>query len=115
MDLVSRRDALVAVAAGTALAATGAVAAGEEKEGVKAKHDVKQLGERIDLLSRNFAKLASEKDFKELMLIIHKPGWTTPAEFALVHGIVESMLAHSAALVGLKESLLQGSRAVGTR
>jgi hypothetical protein len=114
MNPVSRRDALAGVAAGAALAAAGAVAAGEGKEEKQEKHDLKRLEERIDLLSKSMAKMADVKDVKELITIIHKPGWTTPAEFALVAGIVDSMIAHADAMHGLKETLIKGSRAVGT-
>jgi hypothetical protein len=114
MNPVSRRDALVGVAAGAALAATGAVAAGQGKAEKQEKHDLKRLEERIDLLSKSMAKAADGKDVRELITIIHRPGWTTPAEFTLVLGIVDSMIGHADAMLGLKEALIKGSRAVGT-
>ena len=113
MNPVSRRDALVGVAAGAALVATGAVAAGQGKEEKQEKHDLKRLEERIDLLSKSMAKAADGKDVRELLTIIHRPGWTTPAEFLLVSGIVDSMIAHAEAMGGLKETLMKGSNAVG--
>jgi hypothetical protein len=113
MDNVSRRDALVTVAAGAALAATGAAAAAGGKDEPKEKHDLKRLEERIDLLAKAMAKLGDGKDLKELIPIIRKPGWTTPAEFLLVAGVVDSMIAQAEGLAGLKEALVKGSRAVG--
>lgn len=37
-------------------------------------------------LNRNLANLADDKDFQEFLKIIHRPGWTTPAEVAFVTG-----------------------------
>jgi len=113
MNPVSRRDALAGVAAGAALVAAGAVSASEGKEAQQEKHDLKRLEERIDLLNKHMTKMADAKDVKELASIIHRPGWTTPAEFLLVSGIVDSMIAHAEAMGGLKETLMKGSNAVG--
>jgi len=113
MENVSRRDALAAVAAGVALAAAAPVAAGAVKDEPKPKHDLKHLEERLELLAKGMAKLGDGKDLRELIPIIRKPGWTTPAEFLLVTGVVDSMIAHAEGLAGLKDALVKGSRAVG--
>ncbi len=110
MNDVTRRDALRLAAAGVALASTGAVAANDEKD--KEPHDARKLETRTKELRQGLAKLADEKDFEELLTIIHRPGWTTPAEFIFAMGILNSMAAHTNALLGLKEVLLAGSRAV---
>jgi hypothetical protein len=58
-------------------------------------------------------KLLSEDDaLLELIRIIRQPGWTTPAEFMLVTGVTEALHAHTRAMVGLKQTLLSGSRAI---
>lgn len=49
---------------------------------------------------------------EEMLVIIHKPGWTTPAEFALVSGIVDSIQGHVNNLTEMRKTLLSGSRAV---
>jgi hypothetical protein len=77
-----------------------------------AQHDVRQLEGRIKDLHQSIAYLAEDKDYEELLTIIRRPGWTTPAEFMLVTGVVDAMLAHTQTLAGLKQVLLMGSRAV---
>jgi hypothetical protein len=111
MDEVTRRNALKAAAVGVALASTGSVAAQPEKKPPE-KHDVKPLAAAIKDLSDGLMKLAEGKDFEELLRIVHKPGWTTPAEFMLVSGLLQSMNAQVKTLAGLKQVLLAGSRAV---
>ena len=76
------------------------------------KHDVTNLETRIKELTKTLTQLTTEQDFQELIQIIHRPGWTTPAEFAFATGIVETMLAQAKALTNLKQALLAGSREV---
>lgn len=63
-------------------------------------------------LSRNLANLADDRDFQEFLKIIHRPNWTTPAEVAFVTGILDSMVAQTKELAGLKQALMAGSREV---
>jgi hypothetical protein len=81
------------------------------------KHDIDigGLERRVTALSDALAHLGNADDLKRLILILRRPGWTTPAEFIFASGIVESMLAHSAALTKLRGDLLQGSEAVIAR
>ena len=50
--------------------------------------------------------------FEEIISIIHKPGWTTPAEYVLVSGTVDRMHEQAKALASLRQTLLNGGRAV---
>ncbi len=77
--------------------------------------DISGLEKRVTALSHALAHLGSADDLKQLILILRRPGWTTPAEFIFASGIVESMLAHSAALTKLRGDLLRGSEAVVAR
>jgi hypothetical protein len=79
------------------------------------KHDVVHLEKQINDLSKQLTKLATEQEFKELIINIRQPGWTTPAEFRFAVGIVDSMLAQTKALGDLKRVLIDGSRAVGNK
>jgi hypothetical protein len=76
------------------------------------KHDVTHLQTQIKELGGCLSSLADDRDFQELITIIHRPGWTTVAEHLLVTGVVDSMLAQAKTLVGLKQVLVNGSRAV---
>ncbi len=78
-------------------------------------HEMKRLEDGISQLRRSLGDLANNQDLEELLKIIHRPGWTTPAEFLLVAGIVESIQAQAKALVGLKETLLSGGQKVGAQ
>lgn len=72
----------------------------------------RDLEPKVRQLSGALLHLANQEPFEELISIIHRPGWTTLAEFAFFTGIVDSMTAHAKALTGLKQVLLEGSREV---
>lgn len=69
----------------------------------------KQVGQLRDILRELNDKLSLD----EFLTIIHRPGWTTIAEWKLVEGGLDSMIAMAAALNDLKLSILAGARAVG--
>jgi hypothetical protein len=77
--------------------------------------DLKKTESHINNLTKNLKALAEDKDFAEFLAIIHRPGWTTPAEALLVAGLLESMTAHAQHLTNLKHALLAGARAVSTK
>jgi hypothetical protein len=77
------------------------------------KHDVTKLEGRINELSHSLKQLSNDGEMQELLQIIHRPGWTTPAEALLVSGIVDSMVAKTKTLMDLKHTLMAGSRAIG--
>lgn len=67
----------------------------------------------IGRLQRSIGGIQDGEGFTELLRIIHRPGWTTPAEFKLVGGLVEIMETQARALVAMRELLLGASREVG--
>lgn len=71
-----------------------------------------RLEKQISALSDALANLNSADDLRRLILLIRKPGWTTPAEFVFASGLVDSMLAQTKVLAQMKETLLKGSDAV---
>ncbi len=79
------------------------------------KHDIASLERRIKDLSAQLKHVADDTDFEELLGIIHKPGFTSVAEYLLVSGIADAMQEHAKALAGLKQVLIDGSRAVGEK
>ena len=76
------------------------------------KHDISKLEKNVKELHQNLAGLADNNEFDELLKIIHRPGWTTPAEFLFAMGVVESMTVHARALTDLKRTLINASRKV---
>jgi hypothetical protein len=77
--------------------------------------DLKQIESRCQQVSSSLKELADGKDFDELMLLIRKPGWTTPAEAMLVNGLLDNMSAQAKQLGELKRNLMAGARAVGAK
>ena len=77
------------------------------------KHDLTKLEKNIKELNQSLSSLSANSEFDELLKIIHRPGWTTPAEFAFAIGVVESMTAHAKAMTDLKRTLINASRKVG--
>jgi len=76
------------------------------------KHDIPSLERRIKNLSTQLKHLANDTDFEELVVTIHKPGFTTPAEYLLMSGIVDAMPEYTKVMVSFKQMLIDGSRAV---
>jgi hypothetical protein len=79
------------------------------------EHDLVNLETRIATLQAQLASVAEATDLQELYTIIHRPGWTTPAELRPVSGILDAMAEHARTLNGLKQVLMEGSRAVGLK
>ena len=81
------------------------------KEVDVAKHeiDIGRLEKSIATVRDRLEVLAQEDDLAELIKIIHKPGWTTPAEFMLVHGVVETIGKQVEVIEVLKRNLVEGS------
>lgn len=52
-------------------------------------HDINRLQDKIDHLDHSLSSLASQSGL--LDRIIHKPGWTTIAEFALVEASLDAV------------------------
>jgi hypothetical protein len=77
--------------------------------------DHKRLEKKITAVSKALANLNSSDDLRKLILLIRKPGWTTPAEFLFAAGVADTLLAQARVVADLKSVLLKGSRAVSPR
>ena len=78
------------------------------------EHDLKGLEQKVTDLSDALAHLNTPDDFRHLIQILKRPGWTTPAEFIFAMSMVESMLGYTRVLATQKQALLQGSEAVAS-
>jgi hypothetical protein len=115
MDDVTRRNVLKMTAAGIVTTGVGAAAAAEQ-EGVNSTADhLARIESRIKDVDRAVSDLTDAKVTQELLQIIHRPGWTTPAEALLVLASLDSMHAQATALAAHKQSLLSACRAVSTK
>jgi hypothetical protein len=77
------------------------------------EHDIDKLASHIRGLQQAIAKLATDNHTEELVRIIHKPGWTTPAEFALMVAGLESAQSQAETLARQLKGLATGARQVG--
>lgn len=77
------------------------------------KAELKRLEKQVSDLSNALAKLGNASDFKKLILILRRPGWTTPAELEFASAIVESMSFQVAQLSVLKGRLFKAASDVG--
>src|SRR5262245_45471030 len=77
--------------------------------------DISALEKKVTDLSNALAHLSTAEDFKKLILILKRPGWTTPAEFTFASAIIDSMLGHTRALAAQKQELLKGAESVAPK
>ena len=75
-------------------------------------HDIPHLERQVTDLQQLLRKLASRNFDRELIPIMKRPGWTTPAEFRLVSGMLASMHAQAVQLGQLQETVLTASREI---
>ena len=73
------------------------------------------LEKKITTLSKALANLGKggEKDLRELLLIIKKPGWTTIAELGFTIGMLDVMNQQVKLLGSVKSALLKTAKQVG--
>ncbi|GGR49413.1 hypothetical protein GCM10008959_08330 [Deinococcus seoulensis] len=77
------------------------------------ERDLGRLIREIDTLRGDLRALADTPHLDELLKLIPRPGWTTPAEFELVSAGVRQLNAHVHLLRDAQERLLRGARLVG--
>ncbi len=73
---------------------------------------ITRLHERIEYLQRELEATAGEAPYPELLKIIHRPGWTTPAETLLTVAVVDNLIAQVAAVRQANQRLMAGAREV---
>ncbi len=73
---------------------------------------VKTIETKITVLRRQIDVLAKAAQFEELIKVIHHPGWTTPAEFALVTQSLDTMATLVDTANRLKSGVLEASTLV---
>ena len=77
------------------------------------EHNIKSLEGSLGSLKDALNDLGDGADIAELLRIIHKPGWTTPAEYAFAVGITESLTAQVKQVAALKATLVKAAAQVG--
>jgi hypothetical protein len=79
-----------------------------------AKHDISHLETKIKELQEACRSLGDNSDLDELLKIIHRPGWTTPPEFAFATALVESLREQARNMLTLRKTLVSASREIQT-
>lgn len=77
-----------------------------------AKHDIPHLEAKLKELKELCTKLSNDSDLNEMLQIIHRPGYTTVAEFSLVSSTVESLIEQSRNVLTHRHALLAGSKEI---
>jgi hypothetical protein len=67
---------------------------------------------KITALSDALAHLGRGTTLADIIKLIHFPGYTTPAEFALTIAVLDVMSAHVAALMKLQTELLAATKLI---
>lgn len=75
-------------------------------------HDIDKLAKNIKGLVAEIDKYTGDKRWNVLLELIYKKGWTTPAEYRFVNGIVTNMHDQIRVLAKLQDTLMEGSQAV---
>jgi len=78
------------------------------------KHELTLVEAHIQAIKTSHAALASTDELDELWKIIHRPGWTTPAELAFLITGLESIKSQTLQLTAMKQGLLNSAILVGT-
>jgi hypothetical protein len=76
------------------------------------RHNIERLEAQVRELNKALSALAFESELEQLIKHFHQPGWTTPAEFRLVTGLVEGIANHTKAIAGMKQVLLVSSKEI---
>lgn len=73
---------------------------------------IQQVARKLSALKTNLRSVAEDDVYDQLLQIIHRPGWTTPAEIAFFETVLNSVDAHARLLSQLHKDLLRSSQLV---
>ncbi len=80
---------------------------------VRSNEHLEMLEEKIITLSEAYFRLSRGSAMPDMLNIIHRPGWTTPAEYVFVTTVLNAIDAHVSAIERLQMELLSAARLVG--
>ncbi len=76
------------------------------------EHNIAYLEGRVRELGKLLETMSDTGDLEELIILMRRPGWTTPAEYLLVSATVYAMQQQMETLAALRQTLLNASRAI---
>jgi hypothetical protein len=84
----------------------------DDKKREYTSHHIHELEKTIKTLADKLAELGRGAHLLELQRIIHRPGWTSPAEFAFVNAILDHLSVEVRTIERLQADLVEASRKV---
>jgi hypothetical protein len=75
--------------------------------------NIHQIEQKLSAIKTNLKGIAQDDVFDQLLIIIHRPGWTTLAENAFFETVVDSIDTQVRLLSKLHRDLLKASELVG--
>jgi hypothetical protein len=75
------------------------------------KH-IQNVKRKLSAVKTNLRSVAEDAVYDQLLQIIHRPGWTTPAEIAFFETVLNSIDAHARLLSQPHKDLLRSSQLV---
>lgn len=78
------------------------------------KQDLSKIESHIQKIRTAHAALADTSDLDNLWQIIHRPGWTTPAQAGFLIAALESMDSQTAQMAALWQSVFSAAGLVST-
>jgi hypothetical protein len=77
------------------------------------EHDIKGLEQQIRALHESVTKLYAAKHGETLASTIHRPGWTSKPEFALVQGHVKHLQQSISGIHEAFDALVAAAKQIG--
>jgi hypothetical protein len=74
--------------------------------------NIQHVERKLSAVKTNLRSLAGDDVYDQLVQIIHRPGWTTPAEIAFFETVLNSVDAHARLLSQLHKDLLRSAQLV---
>jgi hypothetical protein len=74
---------------------------------------VEKFTKKLRAVRQAVANLPGDDFHEQLITVIHRPGWTTPAEILFFEALADSILAQTQHLNQLHQQLKAASEAVG--
>ncbi len=80
---------------------------------IRSNQHLEILEEKITALAEAYGRLSRGSAMADMLTLIHRPGWTTPAEYAFATTALNAIGAHVSAIERLQTELVSAARIVG--
>jgi hypothetical protein len=76
---------------------------------------VAHIEQKLNALKKDVQHMSNANVYDQLLQIIHRPGWTTPAESRFFETTLEMISTQVQSLARAQQGLLEAAQAVGTQ